>query len=169
MDRESRCGSGVSNQAGSVDPPDTEGFLLAPSEISAAKIEAYRATDYRLGEGADAISLRIDEHSEALALLFARAGYTRGLFITAFNPHGQAQSEEANEAAHLRLDKELRRLYAIVIDGAGADPGGEWPPEKSFFALGVDLESSKIIGKRYKQDAIVWAGKDAIPKLILLR
>jgi len=49
------------NQAGSVNPPQTEGFLLAQTEISAEKIAAYRATDYRFGEGLDAITLRIDE------------------------------------------------------------------------------------------------------------
>ena len=35
--------------------------MLAQTEISAEKIVAYRATDYRFGEGLDAITLRIDE------------------------------------------------------------------------------------------------------------
>jgi len=41
--------------------------------------------------------------------------------------------------------------------------------EKSFFALGVDLETAKNLGICYQQNAIVWAGADAVPKLILLR
>ena len=69
----------------------------------------------------------------------------------------------------MRLGRELRGLYPIVIEGAGADPTGAWPPEKSYFSLGVDLETARVLGRRYQQDAVVWTGKDAIPKLILLR
>lgn len=159
----------VSNQAGSVDPPDTEGFLLAHSKVPAEKIEAYRKTDYRFGRGLDAITLRIDVRSDALARLYASSGYTSGVFVTACNPFGQVQSRDANEAAHERLGVELAKLARKVIEGAGADPAGDWPEEKSFFGLGVDLECAKTLGVRYQQDAIVWVGEDAVPRLILLR
>ena len=143
--------------------------MLTHTEISAEKIAAYRATDYRFGVGADAITLRIDEASSALQSLYVRLAHTRGVFITAFNPQGATQDAAENEAAHVRLGRELRGLYSIVIEGAGADPTGAWPPEKSYFALGVDLETARVLGRRYQQDAVVWTGKDAIPKLILLR
>ena len=80
-----------------------------------------------------------------------------------------AQGIEANEAAHECLGTDLRALSARVIEGAGADPSGAWPEEKSFFALGVDLDGARNLGNRYMQDAIVWVGADAVPKLILLR
>lgn len=101
------------NQAGSVNPPQTEGFLLAHAEISADKIAAYRATDHRFGEGPDVITLRIDQASPPLQELFARLANANacGVFITACNPHGAAPGAAANEAAHLRLGRELRRLY----------------------------------------------------------
>ena len=142
---------------------------MAQTEISAEKIAAYRATDYRFGEGFDAITLRIDQASPALLELYARLAHTRGVFITAFNPYGAAQDAAQNEAAHVRLGRELRGLYPIVIEGAGADPTGAWPPENSYFALGVDLDAARAIGRRYQQDAVVWAGHDAVPQLILLR
>jgi hypothetical protein len=142
---------------------------LMQSEISAWKIQAYQKTDYRFGEGTGAITLRVDVHSDELARLFAKSAQTCGLFITAFNPFGQVRSVDANEAAHVRLRTELKSVCPLVIEGAGADPTGAWPPEKSYFALGVDLEASKHLGQQYGQDAIVWAGKDAIPRLILLR
>ena len=143
--------------------------MLAHTKISAEKIAAYRATDYRFGEGLDAITIRIDQASPALLELYARLAHTRGVFITAFNPHGAAQDAAENEAAHERLGRELRGLYPIVIEGAGADPTGAWPQEKSYFSLGVDLETARVLGRRYQQDAVVWTGKDAIPRLILLR
>ena len=142
---------------------------MAHTKISAEKIAAYRAIEYRFGEGLDAITLRIDQASQALLELYARLAHTRGVFITAFNPQGAAQDAAENEAAHVGLGRELRGLYPIVIEGAGADPAGAWPQEKSYFSLGVDLETARVLGRRYQQDAVVWTGKDAIPKLILLR
>jgi len=58
------------NQAGSVNPPQTEGFLLAHTKISAEKIAAYRATDYRFGVGADAVILQVEVRFEGLATPF---------------------------------------------------------------------------------------------------
>ena len=159
----------ASNQAGSVDPPDTEGFLLAHTEIPTEKIEAYLKTEYRFGEGLDAVTLCIDRRSEDLARLYASSGTACGVFVTAFNPFGRVQSIEDNEAAHEHLGTDLRALSARVIEGAGTDSSGAWPEEKSFFALGVDLDAARNLGTRYRQDAIVWVGADAVPILILLR
>ena len=142
---------------------------MAQSEIPAEKIEAYRKTDYRFGEAPDAVILRVDLRSEELARLYSSSGFTCGAFVTAYNPYGTAQGIEANEAAHECLGTDLRALSARVIEGAGADPSGAWPEEKSFFALGVDLDGARNLGNRYMQDAIVWVGADAVPKLILLR
>ena len=159
----------MSNQAGSVDPPLMEGFLLAHSKISAEKIEAYRNTDYRFGERLDAITLRIGRRSDKLASLYVNSGHTCAAFITACNPFGEAQSKAANDDIHARLGKELRRLSNHVTQGVGTDPSGAWPEEDSFLALGIDLEAAKILGIRYKQDAIVWTDCESEPILILLR
>ncbi len=142
---------------------------MAHSEISAEKIKAYLQTDYRFGEGADAVTLRIDQRSVELARLFASSRTTSGVFVTAYNPLGHAQSIEDNEAAHERLATDLTASSIQIMVGAGADPSGAWPEEKSFFALGVDLDAARNLGTRYRQDAIVWVGADAVPKLILLR
>jgi len=143
--------------------------LLAHSHIPTDKITAYRATDYRLGHGLDRITLRIGTRSDALARLYASSGYACGVFITAYNPLGQVRSHAVNEAAHARLGVELHALAIEVMEGAGADPTGAWPEEKSVFALGVELEAARTLGIRYHQDAIVWVGRDAIPILVLLR
>ena len=143
---------------------------MAHSEIPAEKIKAFSDTDYRLGQGMGLITLRIDTQAEALLRLYASAGCACGVFITAYSPWGKDQGLRANEAAHARLGEELAALApGRVIDGVGADPTGNWPEEKSFFALGVDLDAARGLGMRYQQDAIVWAGEDAVPKLILLR
>ena len=64
---------------------------MAPTEISAEKIAADLATDYRFGEGLDGITLSIDQPSLALQELFSRLDHLCGVFITAFNPQGTVQ------------------------------------------------------------------------------
>jgi hypothetical protein len=142
---------------------------LARSEIAAEKIEAYRKTDYRFGGGKAAVTLRIDQRSDGLARLYAVSGLSCAVFVTAFNPFGRAQSAEANAVAHLRLGNDLRGISSVMIEGAGTDPAGAWPEEKSYLALGVHLDIARSLGRCHQQDAVVWVGPDAVPKLILLR
>ncbi len=146
-----------------------EGALLDQSEIAAGKIEAYRSTHYRVGSGESAFSLKIGSRSEELLRLYKLTGLDCGLFITAFNPHGEEQSDEANAAAHAQLGQDLRATFQHVKEGAGADPSGTWPEEKSYFALGVDGQHARELGNHFLQDAVVWTGPDAIPRLLLLR
>lgn len=137
--------------------------------IPAGKIAAYAATDYRVGFGVDAFVLRIGQFSGALRSHCDVTGYRCSTFITAFNPLGQAQSDQANEIAHRRLGEHLRALTTDLIEGEGADPAGTWPPEKSYFALGIGLHQARRLGRLYKQDAVIWIGADWVPQLILLR
>lgn len=83
-----------------------------------------------------------------------------------------SQSCEANDAVCAQLRDELISRAAHpeqIIKGESRDPSGAWPEEKSFLALGLDLETSQVLGREFGQNAIVWAGADAIPRLILLR
>jgi Protein of unknown function (DUF3293) len=140
---------------------------MTDTAIAADKVAAYRATQYRIG-GPEPFTLRIGTKSDALLQLYRKTGQTCGLFITAFNPFGQAQSAEANQAAHFQLGEDLRALSRHVIEGAGY-PSGAWPPELSFFALGISEGAARDLGRRFDQDAVVWAGADAVPRLLLLR
>ena len=69
---------------------------MTDTAIAADKVAAYRATQYRIG-GPEPFTLRIGTKSDALLQLYRKTGQDCGLFITAFNPFGQAQSAEANE------------------------------------------------------------------------
>lgn len=142
---------------------------MAQTEISEEKIRAYEATHYRAGGGADALILRIGQHSPKLALHYKDTGANCALFITAFNPFGQKQDDAANEAAHARLGEQLRAASNHVVAGEGADPSGQWPAEKSHLAFAIDADAARELGRHYQQDAVVWIGKDAVPQLVLLR
>jgi hypothetical protein len=139
------------------------------TQIHPDKVRAYLATDYRLGHTSQDIVLNIGKRSERLAALFATSGVACGAFLTAYNPRGAIQSDEANELGHAELAAKLQELKLRTIEGSGSEEGTEWPAEKSYFALGLALEPAKAIGIHFDQDAIVWVGPDAIPQLILLR
>jgi hypothetical protein len=144
-------------------------FPLTDTAISSEKIAAYRATHYQVGKGTETFTLRIDAKSDSLPRLYKMTGQSCGLFITAFNPYGRAQSAETNEAANSQLGHYLRTITPHIIEGAGSDPTEAWSEEMSFFALGIGDDAAQRIGTRFNQDAVVWAGPDAIPRLLLLR
>ncbi len=139
------------------------------TQIHPDKVRAYLATDYRLGQTSQDIVLTIGQRTERLAELFAGSAVSCGAFLTAYNPRGTVQSDKANDQAHAQLAVKLQELGLQAIEGSGSEEGTEWPAEKSYFALGLALETAKAIGTHFDQDAIVWVGPDAIPQLILLR
>ena len=143
--------------------------MVEATQIHPDKVRAYLATDYRVGHTEHDIILNIGEHSERLATLFTSSGVACGAFLTAFNPRGAIQSEEANERGHAELAAMLRDQGLQAVEGSGSEDGTEWPAEKSYFALGLQLDAAKQIGRYFDQDAIVWVGADAVPQLILLR
>lgn len=149
---------------------------MTRSEVSGDLIAAYRATVYRvkpgMGSDGDAIILRVGQYSEPLSRLFAASGHQCAAFITASNPFSVPQSDEENLAACARLYDRLQRQLGNagrIREGEGCDPTGAWPGEKSFLALGLDFETSQALGREFGQNAVVWAGSDAIPRLVLLR
>jgi hypothetical protein len=142
---------------------------LAQTEISREKIKAYEATHYRAGVGPDAFVLQIGKQSPELALHYNANGANCAVFITAFNPFGKKQDEEANKDAHARLGEVLHPMASAIIEGEGSDPSGKWRPEKSYLTFGIDADAARELGRRFKQDAVVWIGKDAVPQLLLLR
>ena len=142
---------------------------MTETKISAEKIRAYVATDYRLGHSNDDIILNVGKYEPRLLELFNENGVSCGAFLTAYNPQGTQQSDAANDLAHAKLTQDLTDLGLGMIEGSGSEEGTDWPSERSYFALGLSLEAASKMGTEANQDAIVWVGSDAVPQLILLR
>lgn len=143
--------------------------MTAATQIQPDRVRAYLATDYRIGHTAQDIVLTIGQRSERLAVLFAANGVDCGAFLAAYNPQGTVQTDEANVRAHAELVAKLHAFGLQAIEGSGSETATDWPSEKSYFALGLDLECAKGLGVYFNQDAIVWVGSDFVPQLILLR
>jgi hypothetical protein len=139
------------------------------TRIDSEKIRAYNATHYRLGHTDHDIVLNIGVYAGRLSALFASSSVNCGAFLTAFNPCGNIQSDALNEQAHAQLKQQLQAIGLHCIEGSGSEQGTKWPAERSYFALGLELQAAKDIGRHFDQDAIVWVGPNAIPQLVLLR
>jgi hypothetical protein len=145
---------------------------LLQSEIPGDLIEAYRSAHYRVGSAHEAFVLLVNQYSERLSQLFNASGHRCAAFLTSCNPFGIRQNAESSRAACAALRNRLDEYVSSsdqIIEGTGSDPREGWSPEESFLVLGLDLEEARRLGREFRQNAIVWAGKGAIPKLILLR
>ena len=139
------------------------------TDIPQDKISAYLATDYIVHSDSSTFAMRIGTFSPEVQAIYESQGWTCCIFITAFNPFGREQSRAENELAHAELGIELRTISLNVSEGEGTDPTLNWHPEKSFLAHGIDEQKSRELGTNYRQDAVVWVGQDAVPRLLLLR
>jgi hypothetical protein len=144
-----------------------EGILLAKSVIPPEMIAAYRATNYRVLAPVPFV-LNVGQPSEPLRRLYHEHECRSAAFITAWNPLSVRVSDACNAATQRRLEDLLNARSIPFIKGIGEDPAGLWPGEVSVLALGLSLDAAKSLGIDFKQNAIVWAGADAMPELILL-
>ena len=131
-------------------------------------ISAYRVTRYRVFASPD-FELAVGQRSSALADLYRTHAASSAAFLTAWNPEGNLQNEAANREAFARLQERVASYSIKVIAGFGEDPDGAWAGEESLLALGLSREAACEIGTEFRQNAIIWAGADAVPELILLR
>lgn len=138
------------------------------SQIDALTQQAYQQALYEVFTDIPFV-LRIGVQNTKLVALFEQYRVTSAAFITAYNPIGEPVSEETNRAAQNRLYSHLSQLGLITLPGIGKDPSGTWPGEPSFLVLGASLATACDVGKKFSQNAIVWAEGDAVPTLLLLR
>lgn len=141
---------------------------MSSTAIPEETIQAYQETAYRV-ESESQFTLLVDMQSPALLALYKRTGGDCCAFITACNPLGAMYSDQQNADLQGAFEVELKRRSLSYLNGIGQHPANEWPGEPSFLVLGLSLEAARTLGTQLKQNAIVWCGPDAIPKLILLR
>ena len=144
---------------------------VPPSEslLADVLVQAYRATLYRV-DASEPFVLRVDEPSPELAALLTAHRSSSALFITAWNPYSEPHSQADNEVGQQALKSAFaEENLAPVFLGIGVDPEGAWPGEESFLVLGADFECAHRLALKFRQNAFLWAGHDAIPRLVLTR
>lgn len=144
-------------------------FPAMRTKIPSETLLSYQRTLYRVKAAPKAWTLHIGKRSARLASLYRQENFSTAAFITAYNPLGQKTSKAKNVLAQKRLIKDVRKEGFSFIPGVGEDPKGQWTSEASLLVLGLRLKEAKSLGKKYHQNAIVFAGQNAVPRLIVLR
>lgn len=137
------------------------------NSIDPSLVAAFRATHFDVN-APHPFTLRYGEPSGALRQLMLQWGVTSAAYVTAWNPFGKASDPSQNEVCQDALRAELRGSGFVIIEGEGRDPTGAWPPEPSLLVLGIADGPARRLGHRYQQAAILFAGEDAVPELVLL-
>jgi Protein of unknown function (DUF3293) len=166
--QKSECGSFRATKRAKRQPSLSEVFLFLQSTIPLELIQAFRETAYRV-EAPEPFVLSIDERSEPLGQLYSAHSVSSCAFITAWNPYSESLSAEENSTRQIQLAKDVRELGLKLIEGEGKHPDGLWPGEASYLVLGLSLDEAQKLGQQYQQNAILWCGADAIPRLVLLK
>jgi hypothetical protein len=138
------------------------------TEIPIDLIMAYEETDFRVLEPRE-FTLRVGQRSAELHALYVELGVKCAGYLTAWNPFSKEASELENENAQRQLLRQLSLEGFPALNALGIDPSGDWPGEESVFVPGLSLDRAKSLGSEFGQNAIVWAGPDAVPQLVLLR
>jgi hypothetical protein len=151
--------------------PDSvcEGVSDTQSEIPINVITAYRLAYYTFQTDAESIDFAIDRFCPGIAELFKKLRQQTAVCITAYNLLGQELSEPENEAASEELRNALMEQGWSVFSAVGRGPEGNWGPEPGYMFFGVTCKQAKQLGGRFHQNAVVWIGPNAVPKLVLLR
>jgi len=142
------------------------------SQLAPTLLQAYRETHYQVDAGPVDLAplvLRVDEASTSLAGLHKTFGVDCSAFITACNPWSESLVEEENVKRMETLRLVLRTRSLRWLEGLGQHPRNQWPGESSVLVLGLALAAAKVLAQDFDQNAFVWSGADARPKLVLLR
>lgn len=132
--------------------------------------EAYVRARYglTLADGTEA-PLPLGRPAPALARAMAETGARTAAFITAWNPGSVERPEAENQAAQDRLKAAIAAAGGHWLPAEGRDPDGGWASEPSLIALGLDFATACALGDDFGQNAILFAGPDAILRLVFCR
>ncbi|MCY1197662.1 hypothetical protein D9M68_58360 [compost metagenome] len=142
--------------------------MFSDSAIPQDVIQAYLETHYHVRGNAPA-TLKVGEANPVLSDLHGVAGVACSAYITACNPFSEEQEPARNAELQQALAETLRQRGLRHIDGIGQHPSNGWPGEASYLVLGLGLDDARALGTQLGQNAIVWSGADAVPRLVLLR
>ena len=138
------------------------------SNIDPETVRAYLETEYRVG-GEYPMTLVVGSVSKQLLAVYNQAGISSCAFLTACNPYSIALGAEENAMRQ----KKLALLLAVhgyrYAEGVGQHPTNGWPGEPSYLIWGIPRWHACAIAEEFQQNALIWAGAEGRPELILLR
>ncbi len=140
---------------------------VAPVPLRPDLARAYENADYVVF-GEPPIVLRIGKTSPELDALLQKAGKAGAAFITAANPLGMPTDAATNQAAVQALLESLAGTDFTCYGGEGCDPDHLWTPEPSLLVVGIGRADAQALGRRLRQNALVFIEKGKAAELVVL-
>lgn len=134
--------------------------------ISPELIAAFQETLYCVNGCTPEITLRIGQHSPALAAEYRKLKVSSAAFITAWNPNSLPLTADVNNDRQKNLIARLEEMGIPFYLGEGSSPDGEWR-EPSLLALGIQKAAAQALAAQFEQIAFVYCDDDATPELVM--
>ena len=144
------------------------GVPARKSRVCADLVQAYRNTTYGV-DAAAPFAVFVGQASGPLLSLMAQNECHSAAYITACNPMGRRLADGDNARRQVALAAYLRHNGYRFLHGKGQGADRRWQAEPSFLVFGIPLQMAKALGCRWRQNAILWCGADAVPQLVWMR
>lgn len=136
-------------------------------ELSDSLLKAYRETHYHV-YAEPPFYMVPGSPSPELFELHRENNIESSAFLTAWNPFSEQASDIENTERNKALHQMISESGLDCIPGLGEHPAGRWQGEESILVLGIDYDTACAIGRRFNQDALLFAGIEAIAELVVL-
>ena len=130
---------------------------------------AYQATHYVIQRPDGDLIVQIGQQNPELAAFQTQQDAYSGAYLTAWNPYSQIATSEDNVAANSFLEAELAQAGLKYLSCLGKDPTGQWTAEPGFWIFNADRRWLQRVGRRFRQNAVVFSGPANVPRLLCLR
>jgi hypothetical protein len=132
-------------------------------------LEAYENTDFTFKFRSRLKVIRVKSWSSSIDQVIIAHKSRAAAFITVYNPFSISRAKAINFRAHRKLEALLNGNRLLFIEGEGRDPSGEWEAEKSVVVFGISRTTAAALGRRFRQNAIVFVRAQRPSELILLQ
>ena len=135
--------------------------------VRVTKLEdAYRTAEYYIEDDPPS-RFEIGQPHQGLALLLMSFEVQQAVWITAYNPGSQLQSEDGNLTNQMQLLERIEAMRLNYFVGHSCDKAGEWF-EPGYLVLGMSEEIGVDLGRDFGQYAVVAIGPSGEPRLRLV-
>lgn len=128
--------------------------------------DAYLRTSYWVEAPHKWIRLRAGEVNADLEELLRARRERTWAFVSADNPRSKPLPPSENALRRAELREAIERLDRVAFPGVGIGDDGDWPPETSFFVLGIAEPAAVELGRRFGQNAILFGVAGEAPRLL---
>ena len=137
-------------------------------QIPAGLLQAFADTHYIVHHEAPFV-MHIGQPCPELKALMAYHNALSAAFITAWNPFSLRRGKQTNEQAHRRLAAALRLQRTTYLEGEGCGADDNWTPECSVLAFRVARRVAARLGRRFRQNAVIFVSYGKPAELMMLR